>query len=242
MKTLLGYASNRHSQNGEDGILHEICKRLAIKKGWFVEFGASDGISLSNTFALLEDGWEGVDIEGDTAAFKKLVRTAKRFPGRLHAIQAYVAYKGKDSLDQLLATTPLPKNFDVLSIDIDSHDYWLWKSLTKYSPKVVVIEINSHIAPGKKQVQQLDDGDAGASGSGSSFTSMLELGKEKGYTLVCHTGNMIFVRDDLIKQLKLPQEELDNPNQLFRYEFLPPSVLARLRRKLNYILNSSFRR
>ena len=59
------YAKDIHSQNGEDGIIEELLKRLEIKDGWVCEFGAWDGVYLSNTFALVEKGFKGVYIEGD---------------------------------------------------------------------------------------------------------------------------------------------------------------------------------
>ena len=49
---------------------------------------------------------------------------------------------------------------------------------------------------------------------------MLKLGREKGYTLICMTGNQIFVRNDLTKGLNLSREELENPNQLFLWRFV----------------------
>jgi hypothetical protein len=209
--SLLQYAANRYSQNGEDGIVAELLKRLQIKRGWFVEFGAWDGKHMSNTYALAEDGWQGVYIEGEPDRFEDLLKTVQQFSGRLHAINAFVAAEGVGNLDELLATTPLPKEFELLSIDIDSFDWWVWKSLQNYSPQIVIIEINSSFPLGRKYVQKPDD----PKGRGSSFSSMLELGREKGYSLVCHTGNMIFVRDDLVAQLKLPEEELADPEHLF---------------------------
>ena len=37
---LLGYRENKYSQFGEDGIIQEICYRLGIKVGWFVEMAS----------------------------------------------------------------------------------------------------------------------------------------------------------------------------------------------------------
>lgn len=233
MKTLLKYSSNRHSQNGEDGILEEIFKRLAIKTGWFVEFGAWDGKHLSNTYALLEEGWKGVDIEGEPERYKELEKTAAKFPSQLQTIETFVEPQGKNSLNALLKKTSLPKGFDLLSIDIDSHDWWIWEPFSQFNPKVVVIEINSGFPPGKEYVQPLNL----TKRIGTSFTSMLRLGREKGYTLVCHTGNMIFVRNDLAGKLNLPKDELESPNDLFVSDWVikPAPRTHRLRNLLKKI-------
>ena len=69
------YAKDVHSQNGEDGIVEELLKRLNINSGWVCEFGAWDGIHLSNTFNLVQKGFNAVFIEGDPVKFKDLLVT-----------------------------------------------------------------------------------------------------------------------------------------------------------------------
>lgn len=211
MKTLYKYKKDFYSQNGEDGILQEIFKRLKINKGWFVEFGAWDGIHLSNTFNLLKKGWKGIDIEGDPERYRDLVELSKRFP-KLHILERFIKTKGEDSLDNILSLYPLDKNFDLLSIDIDSNDYGIWDSLENYKPKVVIVEVNSRMNSGVIHVSK----------QGSSFTSMVSLGKLKGYHLVCHTGNVIFVRNNLVGKLDLPMDELENPGKLFCNNYTKP--------------------
>lgn len=209
MKTLWKYRKDYYSLSGEDGIIEEILRRLQIKNGWFVEFGAWDGKKWSNTFHLLEQGWEGIDIEGDLERFKDLTKVAKDFP-KLHIMEKMVSTKGDNRLDNLLSQFPIPHGFEVLSIDIDYNDYWVWKAFQNYKPKIVIIEINSRIRPGIESTENCK----------TSFTSMINLGKQKGYTPVCHTGNIIFVRNDLVKELNLTQKELDNPNSLFRWIYI----------------------
>ena len=42
------FRRNVYSQNGEDGVLDEIFRRLSKNSGWFCEFGAWDGRYGSN--------------------------------------------------------------------------------------------------------------------------------------------------------------------------------------------------
>ena len=64
-ESLLKYSKNIYSQAGQDGIIEKIFNTIGVKKGNFVEFGAWDGIYLSNCRKLYEEGWSGVFIEGD---------------------------------------------------------------------------------------------------------------------------------------------------------------------------------
>jgi hypothetical protein len=200
------YAKDIHSQNGEDGIIEELLKRLEIKDGWVCEFGAWNGVYLSNTFALVEKGFKGVYIEGDKNKFKDLLITVEKYP-HIIPINEYVEHNdSQNSLDNILARTNIPVDFDVLSIDIDSFDYQVWKSLKVHRPKIVIIEINSDI-------NTSDDKHIHTPGvyQGTGFRPTFNLGIEKGYTFVLHTGNMIFVRNDLFPKLNIKYiSELEN--------------------------------
>ena len=52
---LLDYASNSYSQAGEDGVIAKILAMLPENDHWCVEFGASDGLVLSNVRRLIEE-------------------------------------------------------------------------------------------------------------------------------------------------------------------------------------------
>ena len=206
---------NVHSQNGEDGVIEEILNRIGWSdlSLWVAEFGAWDGRHLSNTFSLVESRkFNSVYIEGDSTKFTDLVATAELFP-RIVPIEAMISSgSGEDnSLDNLLAQTEIPSDFDVLSIDIDSYDLDIWESLSNYYPKIVVIEINSGIMPGVLSRHNKVN-------EGNSFSSTLQVATRKNYFLVCHTGNCIFVREDILPLLKVPTRYLDYPELLFRYE------------------------
>ena len=73
----------------------------------------------------------------------------------------------------------------VLSIDVDGTDYEIWQAY-KGEPDIVIIEINSSLPPLVEYV---------STDKGSSFISMCSLAVEKGYFLLCHTGNCIFIKN-----------------------------------------------
>jgi hypothetical protein len=211
-KHLIKYGYNKYSQNGEDGIIAEVCQRLGITTGWFVEFGAWDGKHLSNTYNLLSNhDWRGVHIEGNEERYQQLLLTKASFPERLHTLCAMVDVQGENKLDNLLSRTPTPHDFDLLSIDIDSIDWQIWNSLTEYRPKIVIIECNMVLPPG---VLQLHDPPRHV---GASFSSLVELGRKKGYQLVCQTGNCLFVLKELLPALHLDPSLLASPEKMFNH-------------------------
>jgi hypothetical protein len=215
-RPLRAFKYNVHSQNGEDGVVAELFHRLDIRAGWLVEFGAWDGRHLSNTFRLLEPPgrFRAVYIEGDAARYRDLERTAREHDGAIAPIRAFVQPAGEDSLDNLLDAAGAPHELELLSIDVDGEDYHIWAGMNRRRPKVVIIEINSSIPPPVVQIH-------GPSAAGSSFSAMLELGRRKGYSCVCHIGNLVFVRDDLAPRLRL---DAAPPETLFCRDWLAQTV------------------
>jgi hypothetical protein len=208
---LISYRKNIYSQNGEDGIIEEILNRLNIKEGSFVEFGALDGVTFSNTYNLLKNkNWQGFYIESDKKNYFHLEKLKEIYKEKLIILNERVEIKGESNLDNLIKKhTNFLKEFDLLSIDIDSFDYQIFENLQEYKPTIIIIEIESTIHPPKEQIHD------GIKNFRTSFSSMVKLGQTKGYTAVCHTGNIIFVRNDKFNQIKLEEEYIQNPSQLF---------------------------
>jgi hypothetical protein len=208
------YRSNIYSEAGEDGVVAELLCRLGTHCSgtWCVEFGAWDGTHTSNTFALVERGWHAVYIEGDESRYQDLLKTATKHP-RITPVNAFVARTSTDdnSLDAILQRTAVPTHFSVLSIDIDSYDCDVWESLRLYRPDIVIIEINSSVPPGVVWRHS-------AKTPLNTFTATMNVALKKGYTLVCHTGNLLFVRNDLIGYLNLEQRYVDYPELLFMFD------------------------
>ena len=186
---LYEYKKNIFSQNGEDGIIEKILEIINEKDNWCVEFGAWDGEHFSNTYNLIKNyGYNAVLIEGDPDKAAKLHEKYKNNKNII-TFNKLVGFD-KDKLDDILKKTPISYNFDFLSIDVDGNDYHIWKAFNEYRPKVVCIEFNPSIPNEVEFVQKADE----RKNQGCSLLSLVNLGKTKGYELVCATEiNAIFV-------------------------------------------------
>jgi hypothetical protein len=178
-----------YSQNGEDGVIEAIFQRIGVSdEPWCCEFGAHDGFTFSNTANL---SWPAVLIEPNPELFDKLAASSRANHGNV-LMQRYVGVM-LNKLDDLLQQTHIPKNFDLLSIDVDGEDLAIWNGLSHYVPRVVIIEVDSCQAPGTGPSQR----------SMGTLEEAVALGKRKGYELALHTGNAIFVRCELAQALEI---------------------------------------
>ncbi len=190
---LLDFSHNVFSQTGEDGIISKILEMLPARDKWCVEFGAWDGCHFSNTCNLIENaGYSAVLIEPNPEKYLELKNRVSRRPQVL-TFNRFVGFSAGDNLDSILRDTPIPRDFDLLSIDIDGNDYHAWGSTEEYRPKVVCIEFNPTIPTEVEYVQPADQ----AITRGASLLSLVGLGETKGYSLVCVLPfNAFFVRQE----------------------------------------------
>jgi len=203
---LLDFQNNVSSECGEDGILEHLFDRLGAASRYCVEVGANDGISFSNTFALIRDrGWSALMIESDAAAYRKLKNTY-RGSERVRTVNATVASTGPNSLGNLLARASAPTEIDFLCIDVEGNDYHLWANLRGYRPRVVMIDFNPTIPNDVLFVQE----DNALKNDGASLSALIELATVLGYELAAATTwNAIFVRRDLFGKLGIGDNSID---------------------------------
>ena len=211
---LRAYELRVTSQNGEDGVLAEILARVGVGPRFVVEFGAGDGSETTTGFLTDWCGWSAVLIEIDGFEASRLARKHQHEPNVVTR-QGQVT---EDNLEPLLTGLGVPADLDVLSIDIDSVDYWIWRSIRVLRPRVVVIEYNSTLPAGRSITVPRDQ----ASGVnpatdryGASLDALVQLGASKGYVLV-HTElagvNAFFVRDDLAGAVRAGTARRAGPN------------------------------
>lgn len=201
------------SQHGEDGVLEYLFRSIPTRKPTIIEFGAYDGLYMSNSRNLIHHhGWHALLIEADNRFYKDLHAL---YQGHA-AVVTVNSMVTPENINQLFAEHGIARDFDVLSIDIDSIDYYVWQALIDFTPKVVVIEYNSTILPDVEYV--VDPGKVaeygGTSREGASLLSLYNLGKRKGYELVYSElsgANLFFVHQDYL--------------QYFSYQPLSPEAL-----------------
>jgi hypothetical protein len=200
-KRLLRHGFKVYSQNDEDGIIEEIFERIGTTGRFFVEFGAGDGLENCTAYCLLKN-WSGVWMEANSEYFAKIERNLGFLirEGRLRVKNAAIT---AENIEALFLELGVPAEFDFLAIDIDRNDYWVWKALQHYRPRVVAIEYNASLKQTASVVVPYAPEAAWDETNyyGASLKALERLGEDKGYRLVgCnYVGvNAFFVREDLV--------------------------------------------
>lgn len=175
MTNLLEHRHKIHSQFGEEGIIKALYTHFGFFSDppWFVEIGAGDGISQSNTRFLAEMGHHGVHIEANMDRAAACRNNA--LPGTI-VVAKSLPWSG---LDIALDAAGCPEDVGVLSLDVDGDEYHFLKVLRR-RPKIVVVEINPSIPYWVEFIQRPGDF------YGCSALSMMRLMRSRGYQLVCY--------------------------------------------------------
>ena len=203
------YKKNIFSQFGEDGIIEEIFKRLSdVSDKRCCEFGAWDGKFLSNTCNLITNhNYLAILIEADKKRFDEL---SVNFPdNKIIKINKFVNFSGENTLDNILENKSFNKDFDFLSIDIDGCDYWIFESLSKFTPKIICIEFNPTIPNKVEFIQEKNM----KINQGSSAKSIIDLALKKSYFPIASTDCNLFFVHNKFKQ-KITNLDKFDINQL----------------------------
>lgn len=174
------------AQNNEDKIVIDLFFKKNIKNGVFIEFGAWDGVHLSNCKLLADHNWSGFFIEGNSLRFEDCKKNYKD-NNKIKVLNKFI--DEKYTLNDLIKENNIDK-IDVLSIDIDGKDLTELKRLTLVKPKVIIIEYNSTIP---FDVECEDN----IGGNGSSYLSINNHLSKNNYELINFTVcNLIFIEKD----------------------------------------------
>jgi hypothetical protein len=189
------------SQNEEDGLTYALLNAVGIGPRRFVELGS--GTNGGNSGFLAEElGFEGLMVDGDA---DRAAEARLRFGNeRVTVLNQWLE---RETIDALVREHGLAGEIDLLSIDIDGNDIWLWEALEAPRPRVVIIEYNSLFGPEAAVAVPYDPAFRrrsipGSKGAlyGASLAALERMGARKGYRLVAveqRGANAFFVRDDL---------------------------------------------
>jgi hypothetical protein len=205
------------SQADEDGILLFLLAAAGIDRGRFVELGAGDCLTASNCANLaLNFGFHGVFVDADAAKIehgRRLYSTHR--DTRAYPPRAVAAFLTRENVNDVVRSAGIEGAIDLLSIDIDGNDYWIWEALECVSPRIVVIEVHTEyrlhdvLAPYRADFDwhQLPEGEP----IGASPVAMTRLAERLGYRLVGgnrYGFNAFYLREDLAVDL-VPSVEVE---------------------------------
>jgi hypothetical protein len=182
------------SQNGEDGVIAEIYRRIGYGTRVFAEVGIGDGVE-NNTAFLHSLGWTGFWFDGEPPRLG--------VPPAEAGLRFQQAFIDRENITPLFSAAGVPRDLDLLSLDIDQNTFYAWQGLRDWKPRVIVVEYNASVPASidwccNYDPKRIWDGSANF---GASLKAFEKLGRELGYSLV-HAeilgANSFFVRNDLV--------------------------------------------
>lgn len=188
------------SQNEEDGIILALLDATGVGGRRFVEIGS--GGTGGNSAVLAHDmGWSGLMVDASRGAFKAATHEYRARPVTI--VREMVT---PENVNTLLQTHGFAGEIDLLSIDVDSIDYWIFDALRVVTARVVVLEYNAHFGP--TRAVTIPNGASRATHVpvywGASLAALHKAACRKGYRLVlCEEAgvNAFFVRDGLAPEM-----------------------------------------
>lgn len=204
-KKLNDSSFNHYSQFGEDSIIEKIFEIIGTQSKFCIEFGAADGLECSNTAYLWKHkNWKSILIEPDESKYQKLMKNISGY--NCIPINMSVGCDANNSLDFIIKQKlKIEDTVDLLSIDIDGNDYYIFESLEALHPRVIICEYNPTIPVSFDIYQAYTDK---FYQFGCSVKALMRIAQEKGYKLIALTeANAIFVEEKEIP--KFSDYEID---------------------------------
>src|SRR6266567_2086904 len=226
-----------YSQNGEDGILWYIFSIIGTTTKTCVEMCAGSGQECNTSNLIINHGWTGLLFDGD----EKRVQRGKAFFGSnpdtfIFPPKFVHAWITAENADALVSSNEYRGEIDLLSLDMDGVDYWIWDAIKTVSPRVVIAEIQA-IWGSERSVTVPYSPDFRAEYfngfgvySGASLPAFVKLGQKKGYRLIgCqrYGFNAVFLRNDVGRDVfrEVPASEcFHHPFAKWAYAELRPRV------------------
>lgn len=192
MTNFLQFEKRIYSQNGEDGVIEKIFDKIGTTNKIAVEFGVSAGGGgmQTNTRLLAEQGWK---------VFWYDIEDATNLPSNCVFAKEFLT---SDNVVQVFENSGIPKEFDLLSIDVDGNDYHIREALKDFRPRVCIMEYNGYFTSSTEYIMPMNNNYRwkGQRDFGASLKSYTVQANKLGYDLVyCDKRgvNAFFIRKDV---------------------------------------------
>ena len=203
------------SQFGDDGIIQYLTQNIQCEYRTFIEFGVEDYFESNTRFLLQKDNWSGFVMDGSSTNIRRLKEASFYWK---HDLEVQAKFITKDNISELL--NPHLNRWggvDLLHIDLDGNDYWVWKTI-EIKPTILILEYNSAFGFDRAITIPYDPGFKRTSAHfsnlywGASLKALHRLSVEKGYAFIgCNSAgnNAYFVRkdkmNDRVKEVSLEE-------------------------------------
>ncbi|MBI9044554.1 MAG: hypothetical protein JEZ06_08715 [Anaerolineaceae bacterium] len=235
-----------YSQNGEDGLILFLLSKIENLSKTFIDIGC--GGKTSNSLNLvLNYGYSGLYIDGDLESINE---TKMKLEKCNNISQNCVAFSNtwitKENVNKIIydykISNPNMDDLDLISIDVDGVDYWIFEALDLIKPKIVVIEYNASFGKELSVTVPYDERFDAINHHprkwyhGASLMALKNIGKIKGYSLIgCDSNgvNAILLRDDVI-----PNDLSEINVEDAYYEHFQRSKIMTLSEQISYLINN----
>ena len=222
-----------HSQFEEDGILLFIFALIGTTNKKTVEICAGNGIECMSTNLILNHGWWGYLFDGDERNVERgraFFRTSK--DTFLYPPKFTHAWITAESVNEVISQSGVVGDIDLLALDIDGMDYWVWKAIQCIRPRVVVCETHNIISADDAITIPYDPNFVVSTPDymSASLAAMTKLAEEKGYRLVGthrYGFNAFFILNEIATDLLptvTPSQCLQDPYTLELHSVRWPKV------------------
>lgn len=205
-----------YSQHDEDGILLNIFGLIGMNTCRSVEICAGDGIECNTANLLLNHRWTGLLVDGNAENVRRARDFYRTRPETRHWPPDIVhAWITRENINEVILSAGYSGEIELLSLDVDGVDYWIWEALSVVHPRVVVLEYNHLLGPNVSlSVPYRPDFVAeftkyGSDYAGASLQAFIGSGRRKGYRFVGANAigtNAFFVRNEISPTL-LPEAD-----------------------------------
>jgi len=197
-----------YSQFEEDGLLLYLFTAIGTSNRKVVELGASDAVGSMATNLILHHGWSGYLFDANRTSVEDGQRFFERVTPASLSLPLYrQAWLTRENVNQVLADAGLEGEIDLLSIDLDGNDFWIWDAIRQVSPRVLIIETNNLVptdvavtVPYSADFRYSENSPEAQLFRGASGLAFVKLSARKGYRLIgAHRlgFNLIFMRNDV---------------------------------------------